>query len=595
MINDWAAPANHRLSRALLADLATGGGSPQTVQFLADTQYSRRLLLLLAVRDMGTALLGPLPPIDEAWAVMDRAKADDPENFRSALMHPQIGNWAAYAIRQQHARSGTDPAPAWVDFGQIHAVALVVAARCGQSWRTRIPLRRGRATLPGLGQAAFETHRPWDSVTAMTSGGRIRLTHDARTVAVPDDPRRDDDGWHGLRRLTTGAKPTLELVLDDLDPFRNLADPVEPERLTANEVAHWQTMLDQAWTLLSETDPPTAQAIVCGVRSFAPLARADQDDDEEIRSASTAEAFGAVVLSSPTNPVDLAATLVHEYQHIKLGGLMHLCPLHRQEGRAELYAPWRDDPRPLGGLVQGVFAFHGIAAFYRKHTRVTEGPERRVAQFAYALSRAQTATGLEVARRSGGLTEVGEQFFAGLAAAMRPWFDDRIPDDVSRLVALALHAHRSTWLLHHRRPAPQAIAALVRCWSAGEPADQSDTDAAVIQAPTEAPQVSRTWSRPLRAAVIEPTVADTPVGALIAGDAAAAKAEFLTGITTDPDDLVSWTGLGLSCGELGERAAATALTTRPDLVRAVYLALRAQGRAPQADQLAAWSCPGFPR
>ena len=64
-------------------------------------------------------------------------------------------------------------------------------------------------------------------------------------------------------------------------------------------------------------------------------------------------------------PVELAVTLVHEFQHIKLGGLLHLAPLHDREPTRRLYAPWRDDPRPLGGLLQGVYAFTGVTDFWR--------------------------------------------------------------------------------------------------------------------------------------------------------------------------------------------------------------------------------------
>jgi len=39
--------------------------------------------------------------------------------------------------------------------------------------------------------------------------------------------------------------------------------------------------------------------------------------------------------------------MVHEFQHSKL------------------WAPWRTDPRPLGGLLQGVYAFLGVADTWR--------------------------------------------------------------------------------------------------------------------------------------------------------------------------------------------------------------------------------------
>jgi hypothetical protein len=47
--------------------------------------------------------------------------------------------------------------------------------------------------------------------------------------------------------------------------------------------------------------------------------------------------------------VNLAVSLANEFTHIKLGGLMHLLTMANTNGRACLYPPRRDDPRPNGG------------------------------------------------------------------------------------------------------------------------------------------------------------------------------------------------------------------------------------------------------
>ena len=586
-LDDRSAPVAYRLSRERLADLATGGDRPETVRFLAETQYSRRLLLLYELRNRASAGLGPLPPVDDAWDAMQRAQAHDPTTFESVVMHPQIGNWAAYAVRRH--LDGDAGEPSWFDLGQIHAVALVAAARAGQSWHTRVPLRDGRATLPGLGQARFGAAPPRAWAAAETACGQIRLSYRDVRVDVPEDPCRDGDGWWGLRCLSAGDGPVLRVVLDDLDFFRNLADPVEPERLTGDEVDHWQLMLERAWDLLCRDDRTAARALALAVSSLAPLARADQDDEYEIRSASSAEAFGAVVLSTPHDAADFAATLVHEGRHIKLGCLMHLRDLHTDDGRSELYAPWRDDPRPLGGLLQGVYAFHGIAAFYRNRAGVTEGAERRSALYTYALTRSQTAEGLAVARASGLLTALGREFFDRLAETMYPWFDDDLPADIVRLAGLATGAHRTTWLLRHRRPAAEAVTALADAWTAGGPIDRTATGRAVVEPPAETPEMSRTWSTPIRRAVNAPPPADTPEPILIAGDAERARVAFARRIESDPGDLVAWTGLALACAEAGATEAAYALAGRPDLIAAAYRLLRARGAAPAPEALAAWA------
>ncbi|MFG1610638.1 aKG-HExxH-type peptide beta-hydroxylase [Actinoplanes sp. NPDC049265] len=583
-------PSTYRLSRARLAELAAGGGRPETISFLARTQLSRRLLLLRLLRDQAQPGLGPLPPVDDAWTVLERAREHDRAAFESVVMYPQIGNWIAYTLRV-HDKDGAPggAAPAWADYGQIHTVALVAAARSGLTWRTGVPLRDGRVTLPGLGQATFGPAGEWDHATAETHAGRIRLGHRGRTITVPADFRRDADGWQGLRLLTAGTDPGLRVTLDDLDPFRNLADPVGPERLTEAEVASWQGVLAEAWALFRDTVPADARPLSMAVSSLAPLARADQDHDEEIRSASTAEAFGGIILSAPSNAVDLAATLGHEYRHILLGCLMHLCVLNDEHGRARLYAPWRDDPRPIGGLLQGIYAFQGIASFFRARAGRTDGTERRAALFAYALTRAQTRAGLAAARASGELTDLGQEFLDGLEAAMRRWASDELPADIVRLAGLATTAHRITWLLRNRRPAPGSGAALARAWSARTPADRPAPGTGTVEPAADPPQLSTTWTRPLRLAVNRPVPVTSPETALIAGDVAAARSAFLQRISADPADPDAWTGLALCFVDAGAAEQARALITHPDVVVAGYRALAAAGDPPAADALVAWA------
>ena len=71
-------------------------------------------------------------------------------------------------------------------------------------------------------------------------------------------------------------------------------------------------------------------------------------------------------------------TLVHEFQHSKLSAMLDLVPLTDPDDHGRYFAPWRVDPRPLAGLLQGVYAFVGR----RRHVacpagRSTGRPSRR--------------------------------------------------------------------------------------------------------------------------------------------------------------------------------------------------------------------------
>jgi hypothetical protein len=68
----------------------------------------------------------------------------------------------------------------------------------------------------------------------------------------------------------------------------------------------------------------------------------------------------ATLVSGLGEAVSLAVAIVHECAQIRLGGLPPVTPGWRAGD-----APWRDDPRPPPGLVQGVYAFVDVAGFRR--------------------------------------------------------------------------------------------------------------------------------------------------------------------------------------------------------------------------------------
>src|SRR5690606_2824855 len=133
-----------------------------------------------------------------------------------------------------------------------------------------------------------------------------------------------------------------------------------------------------------------------GVRALVPVSPPTGSSGV---SATSVDAFGAVALSLPSDAPALAATLVHEFQHTKLSALLDLVPLLRPDrttpeeqatsGKvAQCYAPWRPDPRPLSGLLQGVYAHLGLCGFW--HERYRAGG-RDVLYAAFELVRSRDA------------------------------------------------------------------------------------------------------------------------------------------------------------------------------------------------------------
>jgi hypothetical protein len=281
-------------------------------------------------------------------------------------------------------------------------------------------------------------------------------------------------------------------------------------------------------------------------------------------------------------PAQLGVAVLHEFRHTLLNGLIFLTPLF-EECDELLYAPWRDDPRPLGGLVHGAYAFSGVARYWR--TRGVEG----LAGFEYALWRSAVRTVLGSLREHRALTAPGHALIDSLDEQTAGWHAERVGVREQRLARLATVHHRATWRAHHLQvPAAQAKE-LAEAWRAGRPVDvvtrhpepvlradpqarRLDTFALLARLSLVAPgefEALRASGDPARkvAGVVPADLA------LVDGDAASAVklyTEELMGPVARP---AAWAGLGLALAECGERAAGTALIERPELALAVSRSL----------------------
>jgi uncharacterized protein len=77
-----------------------------------------------------------------------------------------------------------------------------------------------------------------------------------------------------------------------------------------------------------------------------------------------------VTAALPADPAHLAL-LIHEFQHVKMSAARDLFDPADQR----LYrVPWRPDPRPFEGVLQGTYAHLAVSDFWRIHRHTAAGP-----------------------------------------------------------------------------------------------------------------------------------------------------------------------------------------------------------------------------
>ncbi|MFL6075319.1 MAG: aKG-HExxH-type peptide beta-hydroxylase [Mycobacteriales bacterium] len=593
---------HHSLSRADFDALAAGDGDLRAVGQLAATDRSWRLVMLRAILDTAEpAMTEPLPPIAEAWAVMERVQQADPAVLDRLVVHPPAGMWAASVLRRLRGGTTVTGNPLWTELGYLHTLAAAGAIMAGIQVRIAVPVRHGDLVLPTLGRARFPSDTSWAVAEVQAAGGAAAIRCGTATVRVSSSGV-DGPCWEASRRVRVGVAPAVyEVTLEDLDPYRGLLGQSPPNRLTASRYARWHQLLDDAWTILLAVDADTATTLAGGLRTLAPVPAA-----EPLRptSASAGDAFGGAIASDPDEPAQLASTLVHEFQHIKLGGLMRIAPLFNADRTARFYAPWRDDPRPLGGLLQGIYAFVGVTRFWRGYRAVATGTMADLAHFEFALWREQTLLAVEGIRGRPELTAIGCEVVEAVLGRLESWRADPVPAGILTAARAAAADHRASWRAYHLHPDPARVAALAEAWENGEPPPAGDTAPAVLR-----PDPSARWldtrANLVRLRLADPTtfdrvyrddsdkacrqVAGTSPGdvAYVAGDRETALRAYGVQLAADPRNPAAWVGLALTLAAGDNRPAALA---RPELAKALAgrLAATRPDRPVPAVELAGW-------
>lgn len=409
--------ATHSVSAEVLAALATGYGGPDAVREIWRGQESRRLLLLKALVEAAR----PDAETDAAVAAIVAAE-ERSSAARGLLTEPMVGVWAGTAIR--------DPAQSPAVARHLGAVAAAACLVAGADAELYGYPRDGWLYLPAVGRlrVAADQRR----VRLSTSGGRLWL--DGVEVA-PGGPH-----WQLRRRMTVDSGQRLAVYLEDLDPYRDAYHVPAAGRLADSDYAEWHRRLAGSWSILTEFLPGRAAEIAAGLHSLVPLT---PPTINAAHSATAREAVGVVGLDLPSSPADFAVALVHEFQHSKLSALLDIVPLYDSSTRQTFFAPWRADPRPIGGFFQGVYAFLGVADVWRAlSTRPDEFPS---AQQEFAEARAQVSDAVGTLATSGLLTAPGRRFVTGLTEAVERLHLGDIPPAKVAAAQRVLETRRANW------------------------------------------------------------------------------------------------------------------------------------------------------
>ncbi|MEV2226883.1 HEXXH motif domain-containing protein [Nocardia vinacea] len=450
------------------ADLSSGHGTGPSITRLVDGMLTVRMILLHSLVAEVTRRLPDTADgagLSLAYHSLAELQQSHPAEVAKLLSYPHTGPWLARVLQRIQTESDTETTPLWADCGYLGWIAAAAGITCRPEGSMKLVVRNGAVMLPGIGLARLgPTEECGHCELRWTDAGALHFARDTTTVVVSSMDDESDPAWLPLRRVR-GTVDEWEVILDDIDPFRDVMGVNTPTRLTAAEAQSWQQDFTAAWDLLRRD---FNQYLVPMRSCFTVLAPLSTQPVTASSSYTSATGVGCVYTTAPADPCQLALTLIHEIQHTKFTLLSDQIALFEPDSACRFYAPWRDDPRPILGLLHGIYAFFGVTDFWRVHRR-SDCHRMPQAHVDFELWRMQVRGAMTQALASGLLTAAGKQFIDTLEAATHLWENEDVPAEARLVASEASAAHRTFWRVRNLIPEPGKIADLAARWATRSP------------------------------------------------------------------------------------------------------------------------------
>lgn len=581
----------HRLPEEAFRALASGDGDPEVIRQLREVQHSKQLMLLHAVvKEVGG--IHPASPQVVAclagYKLLARVQKIDPGTVDRLIRLPHMGAWAHDCLtRLDH---GLPP-----DFGYLASVAAGAAIRAGVPFELDVPVSDGRVIIPGLGHFHGIDRQSW--VRMRSDGARLTVGTSLDTpcaALVPDDGSGGSTPcWHGSVVVQAEAEGrTWTVLLETADKCLNRYMLPMTTDLTTDELASWRRCIQSAWQVLVRHHTQASELVAEGVTTIVPL-----NSPGNLRSATAAAAFGAIATSWPPSPVDMAETLIHELQHLKLSSLTDMLPLIAPSAE-KAYAPWREDPRPAAGLLQGVYAHLGVVRFWGAQRSVEAEPDNILrAEVTYERWRPTIELAADTLLKTAALTPAGTSFVSTLREQGCSLDAETVPVSARDIAAEVALDHWLNWQLRHTALDAAEVTGLAAAYQRGDPFADPNLPKTWIEEDTRKVD-STARTRMLNMRYLDPprytqlcatampglSAAD---GLLLRGNVNAAVDAYRAAINADPRP-DAWIGLALAIHRLRAMPLQEVFASRLPVLFEIHAVLANQGIERDPLDLAAW-------
>jgi HEXXH motif-containing protein len=383
---------------------------------------------------------------DECFAVMTMLP---PAVVAEIAGLPSFGRWCAVTQRMlaYEAHLRLPDGQLTRHLLRLGSFALGGSARVGEDTELQVVFdpsaRLFVAPLSSVarGDASLSSAR----ATVRLSNNSLSILHCNRRRARADRLRDASDG--ASERVTSETLPleraaslpgSFEFAVED-HLLARVGAPLPVEEIGPVGLEAWRTFARGATGLIRDADEIRFEEVTRFVTHLLPVV----PRGPQINASSTSsDSFGAVYLSL-SDAATGAEILVHELEHHKLHAVEDLYQIaSATAASSRYYSPWRDDSRPVSGLVHGLCAFTAVAELWERFCDVLPSIERDRARYECTRRRVECLSAIASLEESGGLSDFGRDLvdtFGTRARKIREF------DSAKARVGREREAHSTKW------------------------------------------------------------------------------------------------------------------------------------------------------
>lgn len=364
-------------------------------------------------------------------AAVDFLRQTPPEIQRTVLGYPSAVFWLDVAEelvrRESHLRFPEMHIRLHLQCFHRFAVAAARLVKGDYECETYCG-ENGLLVVPGAGEVLVGDAAPLEMVHVTVRSGDVRARSASEFLRLEDVPRTSNG---------------VELNLLDRDLQLPGRTTFAFEQPSPENAIRWLSPLEHAFTLIRHVWPALTGELATGLRAIVPVV---SNTPEVHLSASFREAPGLSALSWTADTAVVAEAIVHEYHHQKLNALLILDQLITGDATPRFYSPWRDDPRPLTGVLHGVYAFQAVLRFWAE--ALTAGipliDEDRLRQRAVLLRR-QVERGIRTLKASATFTALGAALIDSIAEQVENCSLPIVAPAVAARIENKVSEHQEHW------------------------------------------------------------------------------------------------------------------------------------------------------